>query len=406
MFEDLDSSMRLRGIDGVVGYGETTLSDPDLTYVVGGALARGGFYFKKRGRPPLLIVSGLDYGSARRSGRVRRVQTFTQWRYEELQKKHPERYEASARLVAAVLRKEGVRGKVVLFGRNDLAKALRFAQTLKQLGVRVMGERSPTVVESARDTKEGYELGNLREVGKRTVAVVNYVLQSLRDAKEKRGHLELGRTRATIGWVKSIIASRLAAEGLVAPEGTIFAVGPAGADPHNAGDPAAKIKKGSLIVFDIFPQAENGYWSDLTRTFVVGRADSKARKMFETVQQAQGDALDYLSAGITGEASMNRACDAIERAGFGTVRRLYTGKAKSINSGFIHSLGHGVGLTIGESPYLSFNSREPLKEGEVVTVEPGVYLPRYGGVRIEDTVRIKSKGIENLTPIEKELELT
>jgi Xaa-Pro aminopeptidase len=261
-------------------------------------------------------------------------------------------------------------------------------------------------VETARDTKEKPELESLRDVGKRTVRIVDYVLQLLRNAREKRGRLQVGRRRATVGLLKSIIASRLAAEGLLAPEGTIFAVGHSGADPHNAGEPTAQIKKGKLIVFDIFPQAESGYWSDLTRTFVVGTADSKARKMFEVVQQAQGDALDYLKEGVTGEATMNRACDAIEHAGFKTVRQVYTGKERKIASGFIHSLGHGVGLTIGESPYLSFNSRATLKAGEVVTVEPGVYLPGYGGVRIEDTVLIKTKGIENLTPIEKELELT
>ena len=406
MIEDLDVSMRVRGIDGIVGYGESTLADPDLTYVLGGALARGGFYFKKYGRPPVLLVSNLDYGSAKRLGRVKRIQTLTQWGYEKLQRKHPERYEASARLVATVLRYEGVRGKVVLFGRNDLAKGLRFARTLRRLGVRLVGERPPTLVETARDTKEKHEVEYLRDVAGRTGKIVNYVLQLLRNAKEKRGHLQLRGKRATIGLIKSIIALKLAEEGLLAPEGTIFAAGPSGADPHNTGDPAAEIKKGKLIVFDIFPQAGNGYWSDLTRTFVVGRADSKARKLFETVHETQGDALDYLRVGVTGEASMNRACDIIERAGFQTVRQIYAGKKKNITSGFIHSLGHGVGLTIGEPPYLSFNSRAPLKAGEVVTVEPGVYVPGYGGVRIEDTVLIKSKGIENLVHVEKELELT
>lgn len=406
MIEDLDATMRVRGIDGIVGYGESTLADPDLTYVVGGALARGGFYFKKHGQSPLLVVSSLDYGTAKRSSGIKRVQTLTQWSYEKLQKRHPGRYDASARLVANVLRQEGIRGKVVLFGRNDLSKALRFAQTLRRLGVQLVGERPPTIVETARDTKEKRELESLRDVGNRTGKIVNYVLQSLRNAKEKRGHLQLGRKRATIGLIKAIIASRFAAEGLLAPEGTIFAAGASGADPHNAGDPTAEIKKGKLTVFDIFPQAESGYWSDLTRTFVVGRADSKARTMFEVVNQAQGDALDYLRPSVTGETSMNRACDVIERAGFQTVRGIYVGKKKSITSGFIHSLGHGVGLTIGESPYLSFNSKAPLKAGEVVTVEPGIYMPGYGGVRIEDTVLIKSKGIENLTPIEKELELT
>ncbi|HYB83707.1 MAG TPA: Xaa-Pro peptidase family protein [archaeon] len=406
MIEDLDFSMRVRKIDGIVGYGETTLADPDLTYVVGGTLARGGFYFKKCGRPPLLVVSNLDYGSAKRSGRVKRVQTLTQWGYEKLQKEYAGRDEASPRLVAKILRKEGISGRVVLFGRNDLAKALRFAQTLRRLGAQLVGERPPTVVETARDTKERHELESLRDVGKRTAKIVDRLLQSLHNATTKRGHLQVGEKRATIGLIKSHVASMLAAEGLSAPEGTIFAVGASGADPHNAGDPRAEIKKGRLIVFDIFPQAENGYWSDLTRTFVLGRADSKAREMFETVRQAQGDAIDHLRAGVTGETSMNRACDVIERAGFETVRGLYTGTEKRITSGFIHSLGHGVGLTIGESPYLSFNSRAPLKAGEVVTVEPGVYIPGYGGVRIEDTVLIKSKGIEILTPIEKELELS
>jgi Xaa-Pro aminopeptidase len=103
---------------------------------------------------------------------------------------------------------------------------------------------------------------------------------------------------------------------------------------------------------------------------------------------------------------MHRVCDVIERRGFQTVRQVFEGKTQNIVSGFTHALGHGVGLTIGESPYLGFHSKHPLKAGEVVTVEPGIYLPGYGGVRIEDTVLIKSKGIENLADVEKELELT
>jgi Xaa-Pro aminopeptidase len=406
MIENLDSEMRARGIDGIVGYGETTLADPDLIYVVGGMLARGGAYFKKVARPPLLIVGGVDYGSAKRLGRVKRIETLTQWGYEALLRRHPQRYEAYGRLIASVLRKEGVRGKVVLFGRNDLAKGLQFARTLRRLGIQLVGERPPTVLETARDTKDKHELENIRGVAGRTARVVNEVLQSLRDAKEKRGHLEVEKKRATVGLIKSLIASKLAREGLVAPEGTTFAVGPSGADPHNAGIPSAEIRKGRLIVFDIFPQAENGYWFDLTRSFLVGRADSKARRLFETVQEAQSDALDYLRAGVTGEDVMRRVCDVIERRGFQTVKRVFEGKARDVASGFTHSLGHGVGLTIGESPYLGFNGRDPLKTGEVVTVEPGVYLPGYGGVRIEDTVLIKSKGVENLAHVEKELELT
>jgi Xaa-Pro aminopeptidase len=86
--------------------------------------------------------------------------------------------------------------------------------------------------------------------------------------------------------------------------------------------------------------------------------------------------------------------------------QIFQGNAKGIHSGFTHSLGHGVGLTIGERPYLTFLSKDPLRKSEVVTVEPGVYLPRYGGVRIEDTVVITSRGVSYLAKVEKELELT
>jgi Xaa-Pro aminopeptidase len=403
---DLDAEMIRRGLGGIVGYGETSLADPDLTYLVGAPLARGGFYFKAPGREPLLVVGNVDYGSAKRNSRVKRIETLTQWRYEGLLRKHRERNEANAHLIASVLRNEKIRGKVVLLGRNDLAKGLWMARTLNRLGVQLAGERTATVLEAVRDTKDQREIENIREAAKKTAKVVNGIIGVLRNARENRGHLHVGKRRATVGLLKSMIASRLARQGLATPEGTIFAAGPSSADPHNLGFPSQEIKKGKLIVFDIFPQAESGYWVDLTRTFVVGKASPRARKMFETVLAAQANALDYLRAGSTGDAAMHRVCNIIEQAGFRTVKQLYRHEGRAVSSGFIHSLGHGVGLTIGESPYLSFGSKERLKQGEVVTVEPGVYMPHYGGVRIEDTVVIKSKGIENLAYVEKGLEIT
>ncbi len=386
MIGDIDSEMRSKGIDGIVVFGDTTLADPDLTYVAGGVLPRGGTYFKKLGRPPLLVVSNLDYGSARRAGRIKRIQTLTQWGYEKLVKRFEDKGGAFPHRVSQILRAEGVRGKVVLFGRNDVAKGLQLVERLRRLGVKVIGQQSPTILEAARDRKDGKELEEIRSVGARTAKVVNEVLHALRNAKEKRDHLEIGRKRATVGLIKFMIASKLARENLIAPEGTIFAIGPSGADPHNAGVAADEIKRGRLIVFDIFPQAESGYWFDMTRSFVVGRASARARKLFEAVRDAQMSSLDYLRAGITGEAAMELSCDIIERAGYRTVREVFQGRTKSLSTGFIHSLGHGVGLTIGESPYLSLATKDSLKSGEVVTVEPGVYLPGYGGVRIEDLV--------------------
>jgi Xaa-Pro aminopeptidase len=100
---------------------------------------------------------------------------------------------------------------------------------------------------------------------------------------------------------------------------------------------------------------------------------------------------------------MNLACDLFERRRFKTIRAILRGDKDATKVGFIHSLGHGVGLTIGERPQLSLFSDETLQKGNVVTVEPGLYEPELGGVRIEDTIVITKKGIDNLTPLEKEL---
>jgi len=385
--------------------GDTTFANPDLTYVVGGLLARGGIYVKRQGRKPLLVTSNLDVGSARKWGKVKRIRTFTQLGYEQLARKHGP-VDAYPRLISSILRSEGVKGKVGLYGRYDLATGISISDRLRRLGAKITGETSPTILEVARETKSPEEINEVRRIGAKTGKVVQYVVETLRNMKRKRGHLQLGNKKATVGGVKKLISSALLSEELIAPEGTIFAIGASGADPHNQGVPTNEIKEGRLIVFDIFPQAETGYWFDMTRSFVVGRADRKAKRFFEAVYEAQTSSLDYLRPGRTGAEAMSNACDIIEKHGYRTLRDVYQGKLKVLNNGFNHGLGHGVGLTIGERPYLSLLSKEPLKEGQVVTVEPGIYFPGYGGLRIEDTVAIRSRGVDNLASVPKELELT
>ena len=210
MIRDLDAEMRKRGVGGIVVLGDTTLENPDLIYVVGGNLARGGTYFKRAGRDPLLVVGSVDIATARKLGRVREIQTYTHWGLEKLAKKYRGRDEALARLIATIIRTEGIRGKVGLFGRVDVAFGIHLADTLRRLGVKVVGERSPTILEAARETKEKGEIDEIRRVGRITAAVVNDVVETLRNMKEKRGHLQIGKRRATVGLVKSIISAKLA----------------------------------------------------------------------------------------------------------------------------------------------------------------------------------------------------
>ncbi|HWH19028.1 MAG TPA: M24 family metallopeptidase, partial [Solirubrobacterales bacterium] len=145
-----------------------------------------------------------------------------------------------------------------------------------------------------------------------------------------------------------------------------------------------------LVVFDMGARLD-GYCSDGTRTFAVGEPGERAREVYETVREAQAKALDAVRAGIGGEGLDGVAREAIAAAGHG--------------ERFGHGLGHGVGLEVHEAPRLSPRSEDVLAAGEVVTVEPGVYLPGELGVRIEDLVAVEESGCRNLSGLPKELQI-
>ena len=169
---------------------------------------------------------------------------------------------------------------------------------------------------------------------------------------------------------------------------TIVAAGPNGAKPH-ARPSSRRIERGELVVID-FGAVVDGYCSDMTRTVCVGEPTSAtARRMVEVVATSQRAGVAAVAAGVTGKA-VDEACRAvITEAGWADA--------------FVHGTGHGVGLEIHEAPRVSSTSTDTLAPGHVVTVEPGVYLPDEGGVRIEDTVIVTNSGCTPLTHAPKDL---
>jgi Xaa-Pro aminopeptidase len=170
---------------------------------------------------------------------------------------------------------------------------------------------------------------------------------------------------------------------------TIVAAGPNGALPH-AEPGERQIGSGELVVFDMGAQLD-GYCSDGTRTFAVGEPGEESRAVYETVRAAQAAALDAVVAGVGGEELDRVAREVIAEAGHG--------------DRFGHGLGHGVGLEVHEAPRVSPRSDDVLEVGEVVTIEPGVYLPGKLGVRIEDLVVVSQDGCRNLSSLPKDLQL-
>ena len=200
-----------------------------------------------------------------------------------------------------------------------------------------------------------------------------------------------------LGWIKpGMRESEIAAEISYRQRGygadgdafePIVASGLRGALPH-AGATHKRVRKGELVTLD-FGCTVSGFCSDITRTIAIGKVSRRLRSVYQAVLAAQLTALSAVRAGVPG-----RAVDA-------EARRVLA--AAKMERWFRHSLGHGLGLEVHESPRLAPRSRDTLEEGQVVTVEPGVYIPGTGGVRIEDDVLVTGSGIELLTSSPKEL---
>lgn len=167
----------------------------------------------------------------------------------------------------------------------------------------------------------------------------------------------------------------------------IVAAGERSALPH-ARPSLRPVQRGEFLLLD-FGATVEGYCSDITRTLVLGPATARQRQVYEVVREAQAAAAAGIRSGMSGKEGDALARDLIRARGYGEA--------------FGHSLGHGLGLEVHEAPRLSRLAEGLLPEGAVVTIEPGVYVPGWGGVRLEDDVRILANGVEFLTEFPREL---
>jgi Xaa-Pro aminopeptidase len=255
------------------------------------------------------------------------------------------------------------------------ADAVTYAayQALEAAGLDIVPHRG--VVEELRAVKDDDELALIRRGGEITSEAF------ARLAEERF----VGRTEKELAWRLDSLYHDLGGDGPAFP--TIVAAGENGATPHaHASD--REIPAGTTVVIDS-ASAFGGYASDCTRTFVTGELPEELGRAYEVCHAAQQAGLDAVRPGATGREADSAARDVIEEAGFGEA--------------FGHGLGHGLGLQVHEAPRLSQESEDTLAVGNVVTVEPGIYLPGLGGIRIEDLVIVGDDGPEILTTFTKEL---
>jgi len=225
------------------------------------------------------------------------------------------------------------------------------------------------LVESLRAVKDKYEINLLRHSAKICDDTFKHIL----------GYLKPGVCEKDIALEMEFFMRRLGADTISFP--TIVASGVRSALPHGTAS-EKKLNSGDLVTID-FGAVYKGYYSDMTRTIVLGRASKKQKEIYRIVLEAQEKGIAALRAGVPAAVIDKDARGLIEKYGYGEC--------------FGHSLGHGVGLTVHEEPHINYKNQKKLQPGMVVTVEPGIYINGWGGVRIEDMAVVNEKDFTLLT---------
>ena len=362
--------------------------DANMLYATGLFVPDPFIYLKTRGRP-LIVMSDLEIDRARAQARHCRVVSLNA--YQQKLRARGIKRPGLAQVVRRILREKGIR-RVTVPGDFPLG----LATDLEKLGVKAKAR--PGTFFPEREIKSAAEVRKISAALMMAEVGMAEGMEVLRRAKIGRDRkLIYHNLPLTSEKLRSVIdCAILQAHGLAA--NTIVAGGRQACDPHERG--YGPLRANEPIIVDIFPRSQKtGYFGDITRTVVRGHASEAARKLYHTVFQGQKIAFRNMCAGVPTAGVHQAVQQFFEQQGYRTGRR------KGRMEGFFHGTGHGLGLEIHEAPRVGATSTGRLRPGQVVTVEPGLYYPEIGGVRLEDVALVTTNGARNLTRFEKVLEI-
>jgi len=360
-------------------------TDADMLYATRIFIGDPFIFLQQKGKRTL-VLSDLEIDRAKKNAKADEFVMFNQLEREVQGKaKKAPPYE---KVLAHFLTKRGVKRALV-----PANFPLGFANEIKRNGIAL--ETSNGLFWPAREKKTAEEIRLLERALRMTETGMKRGMEILKASKPGTGKkLKWSGKTLTSEILRAEIDSEILRAGGV-PTNTIVAGGDQACDPHERG--FGPLRADSLIILDIFPRdGKTGYWGDMTRTVVRGRASEQQRKLWEAVKAGQRLALKRIKAGVDGVSIHQAITELFERRGFPTEVR------NGRRVGFFHGTGHGLGLEIHEYPRLQ---KVVLKAGQCLTVEPGLYYPGIGGARIEDVVIVEKDGCRILSKFPKQLEI-
>jgi len=333
------------------------------------------------------IMSDLEIDRARKQARVSRILSYSKLAAE-----------AAKKLKQSV----GLIGLVTYFLKEKKIRHLLvphhfpvgYADAFRKQGFRLSAGSRPFY--SERIIKDKYEISAIEETQRSTEAAVHEAVRIISKARIKNGFLYSGKERLTSEKIRYVIHEQLLLRNCIGQH-TIIASGDQACDPHQVG--TGPLRAHVPIIMDVFPQSsETNYFADMTRTVLRGKASPKLKKLYKTVKEGQDLGISMVKENVNGKKIHRAILDLFEKSGYPT------GLIKGRMQGFFHGTGHGLGLEVHEPPRIG-NADDILKSNMVVTVEPGLYYPGLGGVRLENMVLVQKNGCRNLTRFPRIFEL-
>jgi Xaa-Pro aminopeptidase len=370
----LTDAVKTNDADAYVMYASSR--DADMRYLTHFTTSDPFVFFKKPGRRGVIIVSQMEIGRASREATAA-VMTRTQAGLPDILKTETDPYHATAKMIA------GQVGKKILVP-PDFPIAL--ADSLSAYCTILVDKGT---VRSMRAKKSKNEVIALKNVQKATENAMGLAISLIKKATVKKGILHIGKRPLTSEYIKFSMHSLLLQHGCAAVD-TIVSCGKETAIPHMTG--TGPLESGEPIVIDLFPVNEKtGYYADMTRTVVKGEPSPDITEMYTALYEAKRLGISRVKAGVSGADIHQSVVDFFKDHGF-----------ESNSRGFMHNLGHGVGLQVHELPTVGPAGKE-LVSGNVITIEPGLYYPGIGGVRLEDIGVVTKTKFENFTVFPEEL---
>ncbi len=394
MKSDIDALMQAKNLDAILVVGNAE-NNPPMYYLTGGGHVSGATLIKKRGEEAVLYCNDMEREEAAKSGL--KIHLYSEYPWQELLK------EANGDLVLMmalqlqrIFRAHDVKGRVGIYGHTDISTMFAMLNRFQELETEIefVGEtREDSLFNRAMETKSEDEIARIREMGRHTTEVVQLTAEYLTSCEVRADEVLLKEdgTTLTIGEVKRKINLWLAEREAVPSEGYIFAIGRDAGVPHSQGNPDDLLRLGQTIIFDIYPQEQGGgYFYDFTRTWSLGYASSEAQELFEQVREIYNKVVENIDLNASFKEYQRMTCEYFESKGHKSPLN-----TTAPQDGYVHSLGHGVGINIHERPFSGFQVGDDhrLVPGVVVTLEPGLYYPEKGmGFRIEDTYWVRPDG--------------